>query len=81
MSGETRRSPDPEETARSSSSTSSRRWLSAFGRSTARRWHNVVGLAKAAKTFGIPATITTVETDSFSGHTYPEAARRFPRKR
>ena len=34
--------------------------------------NNVVGLAKAAKIFDIPTTITTVETNSFSGHTYPE---------
>lgn len=34
--------------------------------------NNVVGLAKAAKVFGIPTIITTVETESFSGHTYPE---------
>ncbi len=34
--------------------------------------NNVVGLAKAGRIFGIPTTITTVETESFSGHTYPE---------
>lgn len=34
--------------------------------------NNVVALAKAARVFGIPTTITTVETKSFSGHTYPE---------
>jgi hypothetical protein len=34
--------------------------------------NNVVGLAKAAKIFKIPTTITTVETDSFSGNTFPE---------
>ncbi len=34
--------------------------------------NNVVALAKAAKAFKIPTTITTVETDSFSGNTYPE---------
>ncbi len=34
--------------------------------------NNTVALAKAAKVFDIPVTITTVETDSFSGHTYPE---------
>jgi nicotinamidase-related amidase len=34
--------------------------------------NNVVGLAKAARAFNIPTTITSVETDSFSGHTYPE---------
>ena len=40
--------------------------------------NNVVGLAKAAKLFGVPTTITTVETDSFSGHTYPELLGVFP---
>ncbi len=41
--------------------------------------NNVVGLAKAAKVFGIPVTITTVETESFSGHTYPELLAVFPK--
>src|ERR1700752_3876027 len=40
--------------------------------------NNVVGLAKAAKLFKIPTTITTVETESFSGHTYPELLAVFP---
>lgn len=40
--------------------------------------NNVVGLAKAAKTFNIPTVITTVETESFSGHTYPELLAVFP---
>jgi nicotinamidase-related amidase len=40
--------------------------------------NNVVGLAKAAKIFSIPATITTVETDGFSGNTYPELLAVFP---
>ena len=40
--------------------------------------NNVVGLAKSAKLFGIPTTITTVETESFSGHTYPELLDVFP---
>ncbi len=40
--------------------------------------NNVVGLAKAAKAFNIPTTITTVETESFSGHTYPELLNVFP---
>lgn len=40
--------------------------------------NNVVGLAKAAKVFKIPTTITTVETDSFSGNTYPELLGVFP---
>jgi nicotinamidase-related amidase len=40
--------------------------------------NNVVGLAKAAKAFGIPTVITTVESDSFSGKTYPEILDVFP---
>ena len=40
--------------------------------------NNVVGLAKAAQVFGVPTTITTVETNSFSGHTYPELLNVFP---
>ena len=40
--------------------------------------NNVVALAKAAKVFGIPTTITTVETESFSGYTYPELLDVFP---
>lgn len=40
--------------------------------------NNTVGLAKAAKIFNIPTIITTVETDSFSGHTYPELLSVFP---
>ena len=40
--------------------------------------NNVVALAKSAKTFKIPTTITTVETESFSGHTYPELLAVFP---
>ncbi|BES71319.1 hydrolase [Marinobacter nanhaiticus D15-8W] len=40
--------------------------------------NHVVGLAKAAKVFGIPTTITTVETESFSGHTFPELLAVFP---
>jgi nicotinamidase-related amidase len=42
--------------------------------------NNTVGLAKAAKVFNIPTTITTVETESFSGHTYPEILDVFPGK-
>ncbi|MEL6199810.1 MAG: hydrolase [Pseudomonadota bacterium] len=41
---------------------------------------NVVALAKAAKLFNIPTTITTVETTSFSGYTYPELLGVFPDK-
>jgi nicotinamidase-related amidase len=40
--------------------------------------NNVVGLAKAAKLFKIPTTITTVESQSFSGYTYPELLDVFP---
>jgi nicotinamidase-related amidase len=41
--------------------------------------NNVVALAKAAKLFDIPTTITTVETESFSGYTYPELLEVFPK--
>lgn len=40
--------------------------------------NNTVALAKAAKIFNIPTIITTVETESFSGHTYPELLAVFP---
>ncbi len=40
--------------------------------------NNVVALAKSAKIFNVPTTITTVETESFSGHTYPELLDVFP---
>ncbi len=40
--------------------------------------NNVVALAKAARIFDVPTTITTVETESFSGHTYPELLAVFP---
>lgn len=40
--------------------------------------NNTVGLAKAARIFNLPVTITTVETESFSGHTYPELLSVFP---
>jgi nicotinamidase-related amidase len=43
--------------------------------------NNVVGLAKAAKVFGIPTTITTVESESFSGYTYPELLDVFPNQK
>ncbi|KML61302.1 chloroperoxidase [Burkholderia cepacia] len=42
--------------------------------------NNVVGLAKAARAFDVPTTITTVETDSFSGHTFPELLDVFPNR-
>ena len=40
--------------------------------------NNVIGLARAAKIFNIPTTITTVETQGFSGYTYPELLDVFP---
>ncbi|CAM6238013.1 MULTISPECIES: hydrolase [Enterobacter cloacae complex] len=40
--------------------------------------NNTVALAKAAKVFSIPTIITTVETESFSGNTYPELLDVFP---
>ena len=40
--------------------------------------NNAVGLAKAARIFNIPTTITTVESESFSGYTYPELLDVFP---
>ncbi|CAN7677571.1 putative hydrolase YcaC [compost metagenome] len=42
--------------------------------------NNVVGLAKAARIFDVPTTITTVESESFSGYTYPEILDVFPGK-
>jgi len=42
--------------------------------------NNVVALAKSAKVFDIPTTITSVETLGFSGHTYPELLAVFPDK-
>ncbi|KAA0182393.1 hydrolase [Cupriavidus cauae] len=43
--------------------------------------NNVVGLAKAAKIFEIPTIITTVESESFSGYTYPELLDVFPNQK
>jgi nicotinamidase-related amidase len=40
--------------------------------------NNTVALAKAAKVFNILTIITTVETESFSGNTYPELLDVFP---
>lgn len=42
--------------------------------------NNVVALAKAAELFKIPTSITTVESESFSGYTYPELLEVFPDK-
>ena len=40
--------------------------------------NNVVALAKAAKVFNIPTVLTTVETESFSGNTFPELLDALP---
>lgn len=40
--------------------------------------NNVVALAKSAKVFDIPTIITTVETESFSGYTWPELTDVYP---
>jgi nicotinamidase-related amidase len=40
--------------------------------------NNVVALAKTAKVFRVPTTITTVETTGFSGYTYPEILAVYP---
>ncbi|MBY0113228.1 MAG: hydrolase [Phycisphaerales bacterium] len=40
--------------------------------------NNAVALAKAAKVFGVPTILTTVETDSFSGPMWPEILAVFP---
>jgi len=40
--------------------------------------NNVVALAKSAKAFDVPTTITSVETLGFSGHTFPELLEVFP---
>ena len=42
--------------------------------------NNTVALAKAAKAFGVPTIITTVETLGFSGPAYPELLDVFPGK-
>src|ERR1700749_4565192 len=42
--------------------------------------NNTVALAKAAKVFNVPTTITTVESQSFSGYSYPELLDVFPDK-
>ena len=40
--------------------------------------NNVVLLAKVAKEFGVPAVLTSVETESFSGYTWPQLLDVFP---
>src|SRR5271154_2788043 len=43
--------------------------------------NNTVALAKAAQVFKIPTTITTVESEGFSGYSYPELLDVFPGKK
>ncbi|MBY0401123.1 hydrolase [Myxococcota bacterium] len=40
--------------------------------------NNVVFLAKVAKEFGVPTVLTSVETESFSGYTWPQLLDVFP---
>ncbi len=40
--------------------------------------NNTIGLAKAAKVFGVPVILTTVETESFSGAMWPQLTGLFP---
>jgi nicotinamidase-related amidase len=40
--------------------------------------NNVVMLAKGAKEFGVPAVLTAVETESFSGYIWPQLMDIFP---
>ena len=40
--------------------------------------NNVVALSKAAKVFGVPVVLSTVETKSFSGNMWPQVQAVFP---
>ncbi len=40
--------------------------------------HNFTLLAKAAKQFNVPAVLTAVETESFSGYVWPQLLVVFP---
>jgi nicotinamidase-related amidase len=40
--------------------------------------NNVVGLAKAAKAFGVPTVLTTVAVKTFSGPLFPQIQAVFP---
>lgn len=40
--------------------------------------NNTLGLAKAARAFNVPVILTTVETESFSGHMWPQLLDLFP---
>lgn len=50
--------------------------VSSIDRQTLR--NNTVLLAKVAKEFGVPAVLTAVETESFSGYIWPELMDVFP---
>jgi nicotinamidase-related amidase len=43
--------------------------------------NNTVALAKAAKAFKVPTILTTVETESFSGHMWPQLLDVFPNQK
>ena len=43
--------------------------------------NNVLLLAKVAKLFGVPAVLTTVETESFSGYMWPQLLDVFPEQK
>jgi len=40
--------------------------------------NNVTPLAKVAKEFKVPAVLTAAETESFSGHVWPQLPEVFP---
>lgn len=40
--------------------------------------NNVVGFSKAAKLFGVPTILSTVETKAFSGNIWPQLKAQFP---
>ena len=42
--------------------------------------NNTVALAKAARLFGVPVVLTTVETKSFSGNLWPQIKAVFPKQ-
>src|SRR5947207_14736072 len=42
--------------------------------------NNNVALAKAARVFGVPVVLSTVETTSFSGNMWPQIQAVFPRQ-
>ena len=40
--------------------------------------NNVVGFSKAARLFGVPTILSTVETEQFSGNIWPQLKAQFP---